>query len=44
MISPPKIAIVIAHPRAESPPPNFATSGSGSAWMTNWPTSAPTKR
>ena len=44
MMSAPKIAIVTAQPRAESPPPNLATSGSGSAWMMNWPTSAPTKR
>ncbi len=44
MMSPPKIAIVTAQPLAESPPPNLATRGSGSAWMRNWPTSAPTKR
>ncbi len=35
MISAPKIAMVIAQPLAESPPPNLATSGRGSAWMMN---------
>ena len=44
MIAPPKIAMVRAQPRAESPPPSLATSGRGSAWMRNCPTSAPTNR
>ena len=44
MIRPPKMAMVRAHPLAESPPPSLATSGRGSAWIRNCPKSAPTNR